>query len=880
MASLPLSSAIRDSFEASEFLDASEEQDQNRTQAGLCCCRTAHLNSCLLLRNEEAEKYEPVVVAPGNAWYQSAAPSQRDMYKCPEKHGFYPPRHFNILGTPKNCRGEGKMVKAGGPEILVRIFFVNAGWSCRDALEDMTTVVMDTSAVMAKNDAWMYFDPPLADAAIQRAEFFGSHMKEKIRDFWGADKISAVFSSSEVRAIETALHTFEGEEVRPIPFISEPNQNPRSWQDQMKYVEKPFTKDGHESARDRVHVEAAQKLIKRVKFDVGPETQAEAGNSVGGINSHKNIFKKHDYEAFLHFMPAALEEVVVQWKKKGPPSKGSTEIAVVVVAGPQFIRRATEAPHIKKNQVFAKQYKFKWGASFARLEPTSLPSQPLCSEEDAFPEYPGSVTRLCPYDVERCASKDWRDEHIVRPDAWLRRYEEECKRIGQNAESRVTHDRLNQVPYLKIWEQASTPAQASGYTPLQVLNVGRGPDQRDVRVHNDQASPTLADWAQKVTSIMNGKGSSVMPTDEEVALDVRYVEGDEVFIWPRWSLKDTRKPKRNWYLGKITQVGVIPLDVEDKEIIVLVEYKDGGKTRKEWTLQNGVIAKESHAEVVTEFRSGAGVKVQRSSGAWEDATITEVQGEWVQVALRSGAGSKHLPIQDIKHLAPGHNPYHENDEVDCFSNSKNKWFRGQIHKVEGIFIWAMYQTDDDEFRGKDHAHYYSPQVRRAKGPHKFDDGYFKGVLEHLEQRRAEEAAKLTRQDLVSKGVTEDLIDSQTEILRRIQERTTREKAEKDALEKERLKQEREERRTKESIEAQGLPEGWHVTHDHEGKLLYVAPQHNLKQHVRPDIPAASAVASGGPEHASRGYTRLEESGDESVDESKHSVEGRNYKRFH
>merc|ERR1719414_448043 len=109
------------------------------------------------------------------------------------------------------------------------------GWSCSNALSDQGKCTFEhygesMAAYAASRKFFMYSDPSLTDLAINRTAKLGELIRKKIASETGGsthgEKKLMVFSSVLVRAMETALWSFPGREVRPIPYIAETGTMP------------------------------------------------------------------------------------------------------------------------------------------------------------------------------------------------------------------------------------------------------------------------------------------------------------------------------------------------------------------------------------------------------------------------------------------------------------------------------------------------------------------------------------------------------------------------------------------------------------------------------------------------------------------------------
>lgn len=281
--------------------------------------------------------------------------------------------------------------------ITIRAYWIRHGVSCSNILREFTNVPgLGRSTLAGMSTQHSVKDPSLTDCAVQHAQEMGQQIKSKIVDdnkgWFDNGGAWFVFSSTLVRAMETASYNFPEAVVRPIPYISEKGTEDDNtalpWQ--ISPVKCEATVDNvHKGCDQQIRLSAKvygnsttpKNAIKRIQFKP----------SINPVNhTDRDTFS---YEAFQQRFPELLSKLL----PKESYSNGSV-IPVVIVSHSGYmkdnVRCAKRKP--RNNEVWVKEY----AAAFAKSEKSTKAKLPAmtasasCSaplfDETSFPKYVGS----------------------------------------------------------------------------------------------------------------------------------------------------------------------------------------------------------------------------------------------------------------------------------------------------------------------------------------------------------------------------------------------------------------------------------------------------------------------------------------------------------
>lgn len=374
-----------------------------------CCCRGPLEDQCLPLS--------------GDYLVHSRNPFKRMKAYCPSTEGYH---HFSAYFTkrPGPCANTTDSEIDHGTVVKVKAFWVRHGWSCANALQESgksnaregMSYYQSMMARYAAAKFFAYEDPGLTTLGVRRAAVIGNVIKDKIlADTGGVEPM--LFSSSLVRAMETALWNFPGWKLRPIPYIAEQgiglDNQPLPWETQKS--EKMKRQPNNET------------MLKDIIFDVNPTNHPD-----------RNSYSKSDYDAFTRYFPAVLEDLVEQ-----SDINIKEEIPVVIVSHSGYMKANLECKGIdesgkpRNNEVWVQSYTVDLGAYNAVLKPAG------CEKLLDGLHYPLAPSTLCENDVSRCGTEgSW-----TKPTAWINRDKEKCD--AMESTDIIHRDTLAAEPYIR-----------------------------------------------------------------------------------------------------------------------------------------------------------------------------------------------------------------------------------------------------------------------------------------------------------------------------------------------------------------------------------------------------------------------------------------------
>eukprot|EP00405_Crypthecodinium_cohnii_P014669 CAMPEP_0206454724 /NCGR_PEP_ID=MMETSP0324_2-20121206/21314_1 /ASSEMBLY_ACC=CAM_ASM_000836 /TAXON_ID=2866 /ORGANISM="Crypthecodinium cohnii, Strain Seligo" /LENGTH=377 /DNA_ID=CAMNT_0053925265 /DNA_START=237 /DNA_END=1370 /DNA_ORIENTATION=+ len=309
---------------------------------------------------------------------------------CPQKQ-FY--RHSSnddngdMKTEPDTCNADAEH-PAVVEDAIVKVYWIRHGWSCANVMNN------EYAGKVARARSWGYRDPPLTNLAIDRAKVYGEEILAAICQENNLDKAECekipLFSSTMIRAIETALWNFPKMKVRPIPFIAELG---------MSFDNKPLSdKEQWEKLQEKNGADGQRVLYDDITTRDHPQRSSD----------------KSDYEHWKAYFPTVLAAILT--KQGQYPTDNSKPIPVIVVSHSHFMKEYIDCSitgHDKNgkpqrtvkpinNEAWTEEYTVNLGAWDAVMEPTKC--ERLIKENAPFK--PG-LDYMCQEFVDRCGLKEY-----------------------------------------------------------------------------------------------------------------------------------------------------------------------------------------------------------------------------------------------------------------------------------------------------------------------------------------------------------------------------------------------------------------------------------------------------------------------------------------
>lgn len=216
--------------------------------------------------------------------------------------------------------------------VTIKAYWMRHGLSCANIIREFTN-----AGILTQHS---YADPSLTDCAVKTAQVLGPQIERAIRaanPHWRGPLL--VFSSVLVRAMETALHNFPGENVYPIPFIAEADNYPDN---------KPLSWDAQEETKLPRPPNSPADIQRIVHYDtINPEEDEDRDSKE----------EKHNYDTFKNEFPKIVTMLLLE--KQSAPVLANVDIPVIIVSHSGYMKknlacRGTDYP--KNNEVWMNEY--------------------------------------------------------------------------------------------------------------------------------------------------------------------------------------------------------------------------------------------------------------------------------------------------------------------------------------------------------------------------------------------------------------------------------------------------------------------------------------------------------------------------------------------